>query len=428
MHCYKAILYVPGTTTRKTKILRSTNYQDAIKEVIDFRDSIRNGSKADEKEINREFSKEVQRENIPAGESKSHSLVELMARYVDFLSGDPKVVPEFKKKIRSRGHLYDTSRTFKQFAIALKKNNYSVAALRIDEIGDAEIGKFHQYLLTELKLKNSSYNKAITIFVSFYNYLINEGYQIRNPFLGIPKKSVVSKIETISSDEYEKLLAIVQKPELGIAKLGKGVKKFLYKPFVKDAIELGLHTGRRNEEIARMQWKELYEDEKGNLLYLKIQDFKINRQRGSSEDNLKFIYVPITNSLKDVLIRLGYEKYKGSEKYVLAPEEKMERQTIAKFMSRSFTHYYDQLGTGKNLVFKCLRKTYISELSNFMGIDNARLITKHSGIEVMQEHYVDQRTIAKTAQGFKMFDQKKNSNKNELEAIRKKAPDLSMER
>lgn len=437
-HRYKIIVHVPGTKNeRRVKVLETRNYDEALKQAIDFQREVKEHTKGTEREsekkieeysANAEVEPKQEREMKRDQTSKSYGLFDLMARYVGYLSGDPEVVPEFRKKVRSRGHIGDVERTFKQFAAALKNSNYDVRSIRVDEIDDREIGKFHEYMLKELKFRNSSYNKALTILTSFYNYLNNEGYRIRNPFLGIPRKSIANKIEIIPRDEYDKLLEIVQKPELGIATLSTGEEKNLYKPWVKDAIELGLQTGRRNEEIARMNWKELYEDEKGNPLYIKVPDFKVNRQRGSGEENLKYIYVPVTEDLKELLERLGYEKYKGSEKYILAPEEEMERDTIRKLMSRSFTHYYKQLGTGRNLKFKCLRKTYITQLTNFMGMDNARLITKHSGTEVMQQHYIDQKAISKTAQEFKMFDEKKNVRQDELETIRKTGRNNSIER
>ena len=63
------------------------------------------------------------------------------------------------------------------------------------------------------------------------------------------------------------------------------------------------------------------------------------------------------------------------------------------FMSKAFTHYYAQLNTGKKLTFYDLRKTYISHLYASHGKD-ARIITGHSGDEVMLNHYIDGRVVA----------------------------------
>lgn len=407
---YKVIVHVPGTKNeRKVRILETRDYDEAVKQALEFQKEVKEG-KAPPVPV------PVVK---PQVQSKTYSLTGLMSRYVGYLNGDPEIVPEYKRKVRSKSHLWDVEKAFKTFAIALKKNGYDVNALRVDEVDEAMLGKLHEYLTRDLQAGNATYNRTFTVLTSFYNYLNSEGYQLRNPFASVPRKAIASRIETISKDEYDRLLEIVQKPELGIQKLGKGVEKNLYKPWVKDAIELGLNTGRRNEEIARMKWNEVYEDEQSVPQYIRVPDFKVNRQKGNTEDNLKYIYVPVTDELNDLLERIGYGKYKHTDKYILAPEEEMERNTIRKFFSRSFTHYYKQLHTGRNLNFKVLRKTYITQLTKFMGMDNAQLITKHSGTEVMKKHYIDQKTIAEAAKNFKMFGEKKGR-EEEVKKIRKR--------
>jgi hypothetical protein len=66
------------------------------------------------------------------------------------------------------------------------------------------------------------------------------------------------------------------------------------------------------------------------------------------------------------------------------------------------THYYKQLNTGRNLTFKCLRKTYITRLALSLGL-NARIITRHSGEDVIIKHYLDEKVITKVAEDFEVF-------------------------
>ena len=87
---------------------------------------------------------------------------------------------------------------------------------------------------------------------------------------------------------------------------------------------------------------------------------------------------------------------------ILAPDETMKRETMKDFISKSFTHYYSQLNTGKKIEFSDLRKTYISYLYAEFG-DKARLITKHSGIEVMLKHYIDEKAVNDLTVGFDPF-------------------------
>lgn len=236
-----------------------------------------------------------------------------------------------------------------------------------------------------------------------------------------------TNIETITEEEYKRLLEIIQKPELGKSELQTGEVKNLLKPWMSDAVELGLDTGRRLGEVVQMKFNGIAVDDNGKPMYIKVEDFKVNRQKGNARENTKYIYVPITKSLQELLLRIGYEKYKGSDKYILAPEEKMERETISSFVSHSFTHYYKQLETGRDLSYKCLRKTYISSLSASLGIDNARLITKHSGTQVMEEHYVDKKVIALTAKNFEVFNQDEKR-KLELDKVRNSNHEITLER
>ena len=431
LHKFKCLVYTPGEKLRKTKILETLDYNEAIRQTIEFQKEVRENGIAlrEEKRIITEFPKQETRQHFNNEPEKSFSLSELLARYVGYLHGDENIVRSFRRKIRGKKYLAEVERILKYFAVALKKNNYPIQSLRVDEVSEMMIEKFHDYLRNDLKLSNNSYNKALTILTCFYNYLEDEGYHIRIPFKSIPRKIVTNKPQIISQSEYEQLLAIVQKPELGISTLSTGEKKDLYKPWIKDSIELGLHTGRRNEEIASMKWSDIYEDEKGNACYIKVQDFKVNRQRGNiEEENIKWIYVPVTSELLDVLNRMQYEFYRGTDKYILAPEEDMTRDTIKLLMTRCFTHYYNQLKTGKKLTYKSLRKTYISQLSNFMGIENARLITRHSGTQVMTDHYIDQKYISRTAQGFKLFDHAKENRQQEIDNARTDKKRFTIER
>jgi integrase len=414
-HVFKVYISVPGTKNeRRTKTLETRDINEAIKLALDFEREVKENNY---QRANSNGNKEGKSEKITV-QKMPDNILNAMARYVGYLHNDPEIVTELRRKKRTGKHVADIEHNLKYFAICLTKNGHNPNTLAIRDIDDSIISEFKGYILKELKLSNSSYNRAITELISLYNYLIEKGCTNKNPFESIPRMPVNPNKETITEEEYNRLLEIIQKHELGKSILSNGVVKNMYKPWMKDAVEFGLLTGRRNEEIVQMKWNNIHEDERGNLLYIQAIDFKVSRQKGLEGNNQKPIYVPITDELKDLLFRMGYEIYKESDKYILAPEESMQRDTISKFMTHSFPHYYKLLGTDRNLSYKCLRKTYISRLSAFMGIDNARLITKHSGTQVMEEHYVDKKIIGHTAKNFKMFDQATENRQNEIEKVR----------
>jgi hypothetical protein len=97
-------------------------------------------------------------------------------------------------------------------------------------------------------------------------------------------------------------------------------------------------------------------------------------------------------------------------------------------LTRGFSHYYDQLNTGRNLTFKCLRKTYITNLQIFFsGNGDTKAVTGHSDNQVIEENYIDKKEIAKASKNFSVFS-KENERNNELKNIRNeskvKSPNL----
>ncbi len=435
-HKYKVVYYA-SPTERRTKILETRDYDTAVQQAIEFKKKIRgqveekNLSDALEIIVPQDKIEEVRQEIHTQEPEKEYNLTSLMARYIGFLSGDPEIVVSFRRRVRSKKHIQDTARVFKYFAIALKKKNYPVESMRVDAVTEKMIECFHDALL-ERKFSNSSYNKAFVIFTSFYNYLIGEGYEIRNPFKIIPRRAIsTGKSQTINREEWERLLEIIKKPELGVETLSNGRKKYYFKRWLGDCFKISLYTGRRNFEISRMTFADIFEDKDGTLLYIRTEDYKINNQRGIAEDDIehkKHIYIPIHDALRSLLIQLGYERYKGTGRYLVAGDEEMDRDTVKVLMSRAFTHYYKQLNTGKDLSFKCFRKTYISQLSGFMGIDNARIITSHSQTKVMSDFYINHKYISLTAKNFQLFKENKDGRQTDLDNARGTKEGFSPER
>ncbi len=153
-----------------------------------------------------------------------------------------------------------------------------------------------------------------------------------------------------------------------------------------------------------MKFHDIIENDKGEPRKILVQDYKVNKSKGISNiEELKMIHIPVISQLKNLLLDLGYEDNKGKDRYILAPNETMQRVTIMNFISKAFTHYYKQLNTGKELRFYDLRKTYISHLFAKHG-DKTRIITKHSGDEVMHNHYIDEKVISDVVMDFEIFE------------------------
>jgi integrase len=387
-HRYKVLVYIPGTEgMSKSKLLDTRDHTEAMKQAIAFREELEKNN----------YSTKV----IASKTTIPKTIVEAMAYYISYLNNETP--HEQEHKIRSKGHIDEVERYFKYFIEYLESVGTLPIILPVQKMDKDLVGKLKSFLLETKRFAPKTYNKYIGLMRIFTEFIIDEfEFKIKNPFKGFKPLKVEKRVKTIINNEFHDLLEIIR-PENGIETLSTGQKKNRYKPWLKDAILLTLLTGRRREETVTMKFNGVIENEKGEPISIGIEDYKVNRSNGvTKKEGRKTIYVPVISPLKTLLLKLGYTENKGKDMYILAPDETMERRTMMDFMSKSFTHYYKQLNTGKDLKLYDLRKTYISHLYAKHG-EKARMITKHSGEDVMMQHYIDDKVVAEIAMDFGMF-------------------------
>jgi hypothetical protein len=84
------------------------------------------------------------------------------------------------------------------------------------------------------------------------------------------------------------------------------------------------------------------------MLYIESEDYKVNRaQANLSDTSKKLIYIPVTKALKELILENGYDLYRETDNYLLAPGKIKHRETLKNQMSKGFSHYYNQLNTGR---------------------------------------------------------------------------------
>jgi len=411
-HKFKVFVSVPGTKNqRRTKILETRNINEAIQQAIQFENEAKSLSYESPR------NKIIQPEIKDEGQNKPFLLLHALARYIGWLANEG--VPAHQVKIRTREHIKDVERAMKSLAKCLKENGYNLSTLTIEDINNDLVGKVFQYLERK-KFAARTFNKYFSFYTSFLTWYTEEyDFPIRNYFAKVKRKNLNPRPEAITFKEYTALLEIIT-PENGIKEYEYGVKKSrnFYRPWLTNGIRLALETGRRREEIINLKWKNIRESN-GVPLFIVTEDYKVNRiQNRTTEDEKKFIYIPVTESLAKLLKELGQDKYAGTDQFILAPEIEISRKRVmADVLSRGFTHYYDQLGTGRKLTFKSLRKTYITNLEIFMGSGSTKTITGHSDDQVIERNYIDKKEIAKAAQNFNVFPKTKDRGQ-ELKEIR----------
>lgn len=409
-HYFKVYVKVPGTNNkRKTKKLDTRDADEAIKMAIDFerevKGSVTQGYKA--QEINREL--------IKTNEN-SFPLYRVFAKYLAYLNNEG--LPDSLKKERDKDYIKDIERAYTYLVESMSRKGYDMNTFSVFDIDYIFVGR----VVDELKAKNYSnrtINKHLTYFTSAVKwYSEYSGKTVRNFFKHrrfdtnyIPKQ--------FPREEFEALLKQIT-PENGLG-YDNGIKprRNYFYPWLVYAFRLALETGRRREELTTMKWSDI-QLVKGKLC-IQVLDIKVNRiKKRLTEAEKRYNPTPVTPELMQLLNEMGYEKYKGTDNFILAPEVNISRgKVMCNILSRSFAHYYKQLNTGKKLTFKSFRKTRFTEYQWKFG-DNARFITGHTSTNILGTRYVDRNEIA--AKAVDMMDaQNESQNQMELKKVREES-------
>lgn len=396
---YKARIHVSGTSTGLIpKVLKAKDFSNAIQEFFDFKKTLISNSY---QPIT--IKKEVK---LPA------RLIECFAYYIAFLNNEG-VVPHKKKK-RDPDHIRKVDLSFELFLKALQQNGINTGILKFTEVNDEMVGFVHKLFLEDMGLANKTYNNRMALLRTFTSHMIKDlKCNYENPFLGVQNLILSNDVTAIEQNEFEKLMLVIT-PENGIQKrVQKGRENLRtttwYKPWLKHGIQLGLFTGGRADEIVLPKWTDIVLTSDGQFDTIKTIDYKIDRANNNLKGNggAFYKYFPITKELGKLLLEIGYEEYKNSDKYILAPEETMKRSSITKFLSEGFTHYYKQIGKNPEITFNKLRKAYITSAMGQFG-DSSTALSNHKNISISIKNYQDKKVTRDAAkETFSVFKSKK---------------------
>ena len=389
-HKFKVRAHVPGTKSRKlTKILDTRSYNEAVIKSIEFQNECLEELKG----------------NIDQGKItiKRIYLIDSQIEYLDYLT--VVGVPEHQKVVRTNDYIKEIKNCLLLFNESLANAKINTKIMRLDRIDEIHVGYFHTFLLENMAYSNKTYNGKIGALRSFFKWAIKQ-YKLKiiNPFEGVRNRTVSSENKTISKKEFQDLLDIIT-PEKGLLQLGGKTKevKQMYKEYLRDGIELCLHTGGRREEVVELKWNMIHEIN-GKPGYITINNFKVERRLGDGfNNNVTPKIIPITKGLMNILNRLGYEAKRNTDEYIICPDRSnIPSKSIMDNLSRGFTHYYNQLETGRKLQLKCLRKTYLTYLEAAMKGETKKL-SSHTTNEVLHKHYIDEKVIHKAVKEVEIF-------------------------
>lgn len=372
---YRVVVHIPGTkNSTKIKTLISKNYEDAVKESID---------------IIKELKSNDYRDLSTDNDNKEYTMIGAILKYNQYLSGEYELKHLIKKV--SEGHRKESLRFIKLFCNVLK-SHHNFEIMRVRDVSVKDVSRFYESMESHYGAR--TFNKCMISLKSFFNFLIEiEKVDMKNPFSVYNSKSVLSTInETITKDEFERILDSIDSSDSLLKLGGKGEVKNMYRDYLKLGFKLFLLTGGRREEVVDLRWSDIYYS--GDTYFFMIKNKKVERNQNIDGDFNK--YIPINSDLFDLLNEIGYEEKKTSKDFILCPDRNESVLTIMNTLSKSFTFYKNKSGVTKNISLKHLRKTYISWVNQVMGSDT-RILTSHSTDGVLKEHYLDP-TILDTIQ------------------------------
>lgn len=387
---YRVRIHIPGNSgSVKTKFLEADNYDAAVVECVDF---------VKELKING-----YEKTAVTFSEtSNDYSIGDAVVKYREYMSGESKYA-HLKKNV-TQGHIDECIRYCWRLIenMALTRN---IKRTRPKDVKIEDVSNF--YTWAEGHYDNRTFNKCFTAVRAFFNFLIDvENIDIKNPFRNfVPKIIEPTEIDTITEEEFDRIIAAVDTAN-PIQKLGgKGENKNRYRDYLIDGFYLCMLTGGRREEVVELKWSEIFTLDSGLKTFI-VENLKVNRIKKTQKKYYK--YFPINKDLEDYLNYIGMEDMLGKDEYILFPERKVSLKTIMNDLSKGFTHYKEAAGITKGISLSNLRKTYISWHNQVLGV-NTGLVTNSADRGVLKKHYIDPKiltTIEIAALNVRVFGKK----------------------
>lgn len=396
---YKAVIRQNGV--RKTKDLKALEYDDAIKELLEFKHELSNPIKL----ITPKKLKETKSLSNKNDEVKHEKFIDCVRMYCDYLENID--VPFFEQRTRSRAYIRDTIGYILKFRDYLENQGYNSDKVTIYQIDKNIVGTYFENLFKNTK-SDATYNHHIRTLKSFYKFLIEKkGYKLFNPMQFAKLKNVTLNTFSVDDNDFDKLLESIDETieTDTIHTYKNGVTKKMYRPYVKNGIELIAYTGMRLVEALSIKYSDIVLDENGNIEYLMGIDIKYEKSHNHLKTKpVKYVPIPITPELEDLLNRLNYKQCIGEDRYLIGPDEKISRESMAKQLSHSFGFYRDKAGITAKIGLKHLRKTFLTKIQISTGMVTSLGYQKTAS--VIEKNYLDKGKIAKSVKdkGFRLFN------------------------
>ena len=384
---YKAVIRIDGF--RKTKDLASREYDDAVAELIAWK-----------KELESPIKLTINEKEEKQGPELLEDCIYMFSDWLENVD-----VPKHEQKHRSNRYIRETTSYVLKFQKYLDSIGVNTSKLSVKSINKELFGNYYEYV-EKNTISPASFNHHIRAIKSFFKFLVDE----KQLLLVSPAKKAKLKYEnpnpiSIKDEDFKKLLSFVtENDSIEVSKTGK--RRSRYKHWIKDSFELAAYTGMRLQEVAELKYSDIIIERTGDLEYLRGTDLKFNRTHNWGNTLApKYVPIPITPELEDLLNRLNYQQHLDEDRYLLDGDCNMKRASLAKEMSHAFTFYRKKAGLPSNISIKHLRKTFLTKLQVQTGM--VQFAGYQKTLSVIDKNYMDKRAITKEIKnrGFKIFVQ-----------------------
>lgn len=390
---YKAVVNINGV--RKTRDLKSLEYDAAIKELLEFKE-----------ELTTPYTFSI---NPKTKEAKPELFSECIMMYSDWLENVD--VPYFERKIRRPEYVRDTIGYVNKLKVYIESKMNSNEALSIYKVDKIHVNNYFEELAKKCK-SISTYNHNIRANKGFYKFLTGlKGYEIFNPMAAAKLKNEAPNPINVSDKDFDKIIQSCSDENSSIHTYKNGVRKKMYRPYIKEAFEIIAYTGMRNTEAISIKYSDIVLDENGELDYVLGVDLKYEKTHNYDQSKpTKVVPIPYSPELEDLLDRLNYKNHLGEDRYLIGPDENITRDSMAKLLSHSFKFYRDKNGITTKIGLKHLRKSFLTKIEAQTGLVESLGYQKTK--RVIQNNYLVKPEIAKAVKqkGFRLFKKEDEPN------------------
>lgn len=388
-HRYKVFTKDPKTGGERTHNIKTRNLAEAKQEADTFFKEVKEGS---QKPI-------IYLHNADASD-KPLLLMHAVSKYLAFL--EDVDVPHHKKRHRGNKYLSCLNKSFTYLLDCLHANHDLKTFTIADFLDDKIVGEICFALENSKTFGKTTFNRRIKYYAAFEAWLKKFNYPFKDLFGEVKRKPIKSKKAAISENEFVLLLKQIT-PENGIKIVNYKRKKREnhYRPWIKNGFKIALETGGRRPGVIFLKYKDIIE-KNGEPRILIMEDTKINNQFKLTGEDKKYLIIPVSKGLKELLNELEYAKYIGTDRYLLAPQiPENKRESMLSILTKAFTHYYKQLNTGEHLTLYACRRANITV--EYINRDPNVKPIHHPDLKVEIDHYINERMVAEANVGFEVF-------------------------